>query len=91
MAKGNCNSNGIPSTWNVVSAFTWQLPDGEMVFLLIYVMIKSISIAFLYRERDTKPANFEGIVLCCCCVVSADKTASKELATCHLSFLLLCF
>lgn len=47
-------------------------------------MIKSISIAFLYRGRDNKPANFEGIVLCLRCVASADKTASKELATCHL-------
>lgn len=74
MAKGSCN----PRTWHIVSASTWQLPE-EMASLLIYVMIKSISIAFLYRCRDTKPANFEGIVLSCC-VASADKTAK----TCHL-------
>lgn len=58
-----------------------------MAATLIYAMIKSISIAFLYRSRYQTHGNLAGFVLDC--VASADKTARRELATCHLSVLFL--
>lgn len=85
MAKGSCN----PRTWHIVSALAWQLPEGGKRLLCLFMSWLKVSQLLFYIVAEIpSQLTLKGLSSTAAWQVLIKQL---ELATCHLSFLLLLF